>query len=325
MHGMKGLPNMPGRIPQTVALGASSLRVSPLGVGTWQWGDRAIWRFGTDYTRADCEAAYASSRAAGVTFFDTAEIYGRGASEELLGVQVRKDLAPPVVATKFAPLPGRLTAASVARALDASLRRLGMSVVDLYQVHWPFTLLNLDTVMLALADQVAAGRVRAVGVSNFSARQIERARTVLARRNIPLASNQVSYSLLHRDPERNGVLEACRQLDVRLIAYSPLSQGALTGKYHEGVRIRGVRALTGPFRPAALHASAPLIQRMREIGAAHGDKTPAQVALNWLMCRGALPIPGAKNAAQATANAGALGWELTDEEYARLSALSRGV
>ncbi|HEV2237175.1 MAG TPA: aldo/keto reductase, partial [Ktedonobacterales bacterium] len=97
-----------------------------------------------------------------------------------------------------------------------------------------------------------------------------------------------------------------------------------TGKYHEGVRIRGVRALTGPFRPAALRASAPLIQRMREIGAAHGDKTPAQVALNWLMCRGALPIPGAKNAAQAAANAGALGWELTDMEYAQLSALSRG-
>jgi aryl-alcohol dehydrogenase-like predicted oxidoreductase len=314
---------MPGRIPDTVALGTSPLRVSSLGVGTWQWGDRGYWQFGTDYSRADCEAAYAGSRERGLTFFDTAEIYGRGASEELLGALVRKDPMPPVVATKFAPLPGRLTVASVARALDASLKRLGLPVVDLYQVHWPFTLLNLDAVMLALADQVEAGRVRAVGVSNFSARQMERARSVLARRNIPLASNQVSYSLLHRDPERNGVLEACRQLDVRLIAYSPLGQGALSGKYHEGTRVRGARRMSRLFRPAALHASAPLIQRMREIGAAHGDKTPAQVALNWLMCRGAVPIPGAKNAAQASANAGALGWELTDEEYAQLSALSR--
>ena len=315
---------MTGRIPETVALGASPLRVSPLGVGTWQWGDRSIWRFGTDYTRTDCEAAYASSRAAGITFFDTAEVYGRGTSETILGALVRKDPAPVVVATKFAPLPGRLTPASVGRALEASLRRLGLPAVDLYQVHWPFTLLSLDALMLALADQVEAGRVRAVGVSNFSARQMERARTVLARRGIPLASNQVSYSLLHRDPERNGVLEACRQLDVRLIAYSPLSQGALSGKYHEGTPVRGPRRVMAPFRSAALHASAPLIQRMREIGAAHGGKTPAQVALNWLMCRGALPIPGAKSAAQAAANAGALGWELTDDEYAQLSALSRG-
>jgi aryl-alcohol dehydrogenase-like predicted oxidoreductase len=315
---------MVGRIPETIALGASPLHVSALGVGTWQWGDRTTWRFGTDYARADCEAAYASSRAASITFFDTAEVYGLGASETILGALVRKDPAPVVVATKFAPLPGRLTVASVGRALAASLRRLGLPAVDLYQVHWPFTLLSLDALMLALADQVEAGRVRAVGVSNFSARQTERAHTVLARRGIPLASNQVSYSLLHREPERNGVLEACRQLDVRLIAYSPLSQGALSGKYHEGTPVRGSRRMMAPFRPAALHASAPLIQRMREIGAAHGGKTPAQVALNWLMCRGALPIPGAKNAAQAAANAGALGWELTDDEYAQLSALSRG-
>ena len=122
---------MPGRIPETVALGASSLRTSPLGVGTWQWGDRAIWGFGSDYSRADCEAAYASSRAAGITFFDTAEVYGRGASETILGALVQKDLAPVVVATKFAPLPGRLSVASVARALEASLRRLGLPVVDL--------------------------------------------------------------------------------------------------------------------------------------------------------------------------------------------------
>jgi aryl-alcohol dehydrogenase-like predicted oxidoreductase len=315
---------MPGRIPETVALGASPLHVSPLGVGTWQWGDRAIWQFGNGYTRADCDDAYASSRTLGVTFFDTAEVYGRGVSEQILGRLVRRESAPPVVATKFAPVPGRLTTASVGRALSASLKRLGLPAVDLYQVHFPFTLLNLDDVMLALADEVAAGRIRAVGVSNFSARQMDRARTVLARRGVPLASNQVSYSLLHRDPERNGVLEACRQLDVRLIAYSPLSQGALTGKYHDGTPVRGLRRVMAPFRPAALRASAPLIQRMREIGAAHGNKTPAQVALNWLMCRGTLPIPGAKNAAQAAANAGALGWELTDEEYAQLSALSRG-
>jgi len=119
-------------------------------------------------------------------------------------------------------------------------------------------------------------------------------------------------------------LDACRELDVRLIAYSPLEQGILTGKYHHGTRPPGgFRGVRGTYRPSALRASLPLIQRLKTIGAAHGGKTPSQVALNWLMRRGALPIPGAKTAAQATANAGALGWDLTDEEVAQLTAMKR--
>ena len=150
---------------------------------------------------------------------------------------------------------------------------------------------------------------------------MRRAHELLARRGVPLASNQVHYSLLHRQPEWNGVLAACRELDVRLIAYSPLEQGILTGKFHAdaSARLPHLRRLQSGYGPGKLRAALPLIEALRALGEAHGGKTPAQVALSWLMRQGALPIPGAKNAAQAEANAGALGWELSDEEVVRLS------
>jgi aryl-alcohol dehydrogenase-like predicted oxidoreductase len=313
---------------QTVSLGKTDLTVSALGLGTWQWGDRGMWQYGKGYAQTDVEAAYTASREAGITFFDTAEIYGDGLSEQLLGPLVLAERDQVIVATKFAPWPQRLTAGSLGKALDASLKRLKLVQVDLYQIHWPWTtLMTIDTLMNALADQVEAGKTRAVGVSNFTARQMRRAHAALRQRGIALASNQVHYSLLHRAPERNGVLEACRELDVRLIAYSPLEKGALTGKYHEdGARVTSFqrRQTVKAFRPASLRASAPLIDLLRKVGAAHGDKTPAQVALNWLIRQGALPIPGAKNPTQALSNAGALGWDLTDEEFAQICALQVG-
>ena len=308
--------------PSTIAIGRTDLRVAPLGIGTWQWGDR-YWQFGGEYALSDVEEAYRVSRKSGIDFFDTAEIYGRGKSESILGALVGRDQGSVVVATKFAPLPTRWTARQVAQALDASLKRLGMSRVDLYQIHWPYTLMRIEMLMNALADQVEAGKVRAVGVSNYSVRQMRQAHAVLARRGIPLASNQVHYSLLHRAPERNGVLKACQDLDVRLIAYSPLEQGILTGKYHHGAPPPGgSRGVRGAYRSSALHASLPLIQRLETIGSAHDGKTPSQVALNWLMRRGALPIPGAKTAAQAAANAAAFGWDVTDEEFAQLNMMT---
>jgi aryl-alcohol dehydrogenase-like predicted oxidoreductase len=310
-------------ISQVCALGKTGLQVSPLGTGTWQWGDRGYWGFGQQYARDEVAAAYNASREAGISFFDTAEVYGRGVSERILGELVRQDPAPVTVATKFAPLPGRWTASSLAAALDASLSRLGLERVDLYQIHWPYTIISLDALMHALADAVEAGKARAVGVSNFSAAQMRRAHQVLAKRGVPLASNQVHYSLLHRKPERNGVLAACRDLGASLIAYSPLEQGMLTGKFHDGAPPPASfsRRMGGAFSPARLRATAPLIAALRQIGEAHRGKTPDQVALNWLMCHGVLPIPGTKSAKQASSNAGALGWQLTEEEFERLSAM----
>jgi aryl-alcohol dehydrogenase-like predicted oxidoreductase len=305
---------------ETISIGKTDLNVPPLGLGTWQWGDQGMWQYGAGYSQNDVEAAYRESRAAGITFFDTAEIYGRGLSEKILGPLVQAERNAVTVATKFAPWPYRLTASTLPKALDASLGRLGLAQVDLYQIHWPWgAMISIERLMDAMADQVERGKVRTVGVSNYTASHMRRAHAALAKRGISLASNQVHYSLLHRKPEQNGVLAACRELNVRLIAYSPLEKGALTGKYHQGVTVSGARKGTRHFRPAALQASAPLIDVMTKIGEAHGGKTPAQVSLNWLIHQGALPIPGAKNASQAASNAGALGWSLTDEEFEQIT------
>src|SRR5262249_5126375 len=154
-----------------IAIGRTDLHVTPLGVGTWQWGDR-YWRFGGEYGLPDVEAAYRVSREAGIDFFDTAEMYGRGTSERILSALVERDQGQVVIATKFAPLPTRWTARFVAQALDASLKRLGTPRVDLYQIHWPYSLMRIDMLMQALADQVEVGKVRAVGVSNYSIRHM---------------------------------------------------------------------------------------------------------------------------------------------------------
>lgn len=305
---------------QSIPLGSSDLRVSPLGVGTWAWGDRLYWGYGRGYGAAELESTFQACLAAGLNFFDTAEVYGTGKSERLLGRFCQDSGRPVVIATKFMPLPWRLWRGSLRRALRGSLRRLRVEQADLYQIHWPAPPVPIETWMAALADAVAAGLTRAVGVSNFNVPQLRRAHAALARRGVPLASNQVEFSLLQRQPEWSGLLEACRELDVSLIAYSPLALGALTGKYTPEHPLTGVRGrLINRARLASLQ---PLIDTLRELGAAHGGKTPAQVALNWVICKGAIPIPGAKSARQARENAGALGWRLAPGEVDALDAAS---
>jgi aryl-alcohol dehydrogenase-like predicted oxidoreductase len=173
--------------------------------------------------------------------------------------------------------------------------------------------------MESMADAIAAGKIKAVGVSNYSAEQMRIAHAALARRGIPLASNQVEYSLLHRQPEVNGVLDTCRELEVTLIAYQPLASGALTGKYGTGARPMGLRRFMGYFRGKGLEAVAPVVALLREIGERYA-KSPAQVALRWLIeNERVLPIPGAKNGKQAADNAGALSFCLTAAEIEALN------
>ncbi len=303
-----------------VPLGKSGIQVTPLGFGTWQWGDSRNWGYGRTYTEADVRAAFEASLAAGVHFFDTAEIYGFGESERLLGRFIRQNGRQPViVATKFMPLPWRWRKSSLLKALRDSLDRLGLERVDLYQIHWLLPPVPIETWMDALADAVQAGWVRAVGVSNYNVEQTRRAHAALARRGVPLASNQVEYSLLRRAPERNGLLQTCRELGVTLIAYSPIAQGLLSGKYTPDHLPTGL--IRRRFGQGYLQRIQPLVDLLREIGQAHG-KTPSQVALNWVMRKDAVPIPGAKNVQQALDNIGALGWSLTDAQVAALDAMS---
>ena len=306
------LPDMP--------LGSTDVLLRPLGVGTNSWGDEAGEDVGATNPAAAVEAAIAS----GVNLFDTAEIYNRGASERALGRALAGSGASAFVATKFAPLPWRLTSAALPAALDASLHRLQRETVDLYQIHFPFTLIRIPSLMNRLADAVEAGRVRYAGVSNYGASQMRTAHAALARRGVPLVSNQVNYSLLNRQPERNGLLEACRELDVTLIAYFPLASGMLTGKYRTGgQQATGFRRFSGNFRHA--ERLEPLLQALDEIGQTHG-RTLGQVAINWLARQdNVLPIPGARHARQAQENAGAIDFAISDAEAARLSELSDGL
>jgi len=303
-------------------LGKNGIAVSPIGIGTWAWGERG-WGFGDSFGESDIHAAFHASLDAGVNFFDTAEIYGTGDSERYLGKYLSASGKKIVIATKYAPIRMRFPGRNVLSALRGSLNRLGVERVDLYQIHWHDRLMSMKLLARGFSGAVKDGLATAVGVSKFTVPLMKQFRDELGRHGVPLASNQVHYNLLHREPERNGVLDACRELDVALIAYSPLAMGVLSGKYSEIHPPPGFRAARYPAD--FLKRIRDIIGLMREIGSAHGGKTPSQVAINWVISKGAIPIPGAKNAAQATENCGAMGWSLDADEIRALEAASESV
>ncbi len=307
----------------SITLGKNGPTVPSLCVGTWAWGDKLFWSYGRDYGVSDVEDAFKASLNAGVTFFDTAEVYGNGLSEELLGQFLRKTSQPVQIATKFGPLPWRITEKAVSEALSASLKRLGVEQIALYQVHWPFTfLMNQETLMNALATEVEKGRIQAVGVSNYNVEQMRQAHKILASRGVPLATNQVRYSLLSRQVEKQGIIDSAKQLGVTILAYSPLAQGLLTDKYTGEAKPEGARKIDSRFSKEGLEKIALVMSTLRKIGKKY-DRAPSQVALNWLIAQGVIPIPGAKNARQAQENAGALGWSLSQDEVNQLELMTR--
>lgn len=298
-------------------------------MGTWQWGETTYWGGSRQDSEREAQGAYLESRTAGLVVFDTAEFYANGRSERLLGQFIRQqhERSRVVIATKFWT-PFRVSARALPGALEHSLDRMGLDAVDLYQVHWPVPWISIESLMDAMARVVKLGRVKMIGVSNFSAAQMRRAVRQLEAHGLALASNQVEYSLLKRDPETNGVLETCREIGATLIAYSPLAQGVLTGKYHalgaqSPIRPKGVRRYSASFSRTRLEKSRALVEVLTEIGKVRG-KSPAQVALNWIVQKGVLPIPGARNADQAKHNAGALGWHLEQGEFDWIDHVSMG-
>jgi len=307
----------------TVSLGNHGPQVTPLGVGTWSWGDRLFWDYGKGYDQNQVREAFQASVSTGITLFDTAEVYGLGESERLLGQFAGESDSDIAIATKYFPFPWRVFRQSVQKALTDSLERLQVSSIPLYQVHVPFTFfMRQETLMDALAEEVKQGRIQAVGVSNYSASQMQAAYEQLQKRGIPLASNQVQFSLLHRQIESNGIWQTAQELGVTIIAYSPLAQGLLTGKYTGQETPTGARRIDPKFKSSGINQISPVIKALQELGETY-QKTPAQVALNWLMTRGALPIPGAKNGDQAQQNAGALGWQLNSEDIEKLNHVSQ--
>ena len=296
-----------------------------MGVGTWAWGDKSTWGMGgydSDLTMASIREAWDASIDAGVVLFDTAEVYGKGESERIIGTLLADDperASKVLIATKFMPMPYKLNVRSaLASALRGSLDRLGLDAVDLYQLHGPISFRGHGALAEALAEVHQQGLVRAVGVSNYSSKETRSMAAQLRQRGLALATNQIEFSLLRRRPETGGLLAACAERDIVPLAYSPLGQGRLTGKYSAANPPPGKRT----FSDHPMEQVDQIVAELRRIGEANGDKTPGQVALNWLIAKGSVPIPGAKNRRQAEDNAGALGWSMSADDVAALDAVA---
>ncbi len=310
-------------------LGHTDIEVSPIGLGTWQFSEgQGMHRFSysvlvTHETNDIVKAALDG----GINWFDTAEFYGNGRSERGLSKALQragKANGDVVIATKWWPF--LKTARSIKTSIGERLSCLDPFGIDLHQIHWPFSFSSVEAEMNTMADLVEAGKIRAVGVSNFSAKQMRKAHQVLARRGIPLAANQVRYNLLGRNIETNGVLETAKELGVTIIAYTPLEMGLLTGKFHRHPDLLRSRPF---FRRIILQRrmklAQPVVRVLEDIAEAR-SVTATQVALNWTVNYNGdavVAIPGASRAQHAEESAGAMKFTLSAEEMDRIDQVSR--
>jgi len=298
-------------------LGNSGIKISAIGLGTWQWGSRE-WGWNRLYRQEDLHAAFRIGLELGINFVDTAEVYGHGKSEMMLGEMIHGCREMVFIATKVWPL--NLSYGRVLRAADRSLSRLKVDVIDLLQIHWPNPLIPITKTMKAMKKLVETGKVRCIGVSNFNSKQMKAAQEALAP--LELVSNQVEYNIIDRGIENELLPNAIRE-KITIIAYSPLAKGLLTGKYTANSKPTSfVQKACSRFSDRNLNELADLQQTIRTIGDAH-QKTSSQVALNWLISReNVKAIPGAKRPSDVTDNAGAADWRLTTNEIDLLNEAS---
>ncbi|NIN00392.1 MAG: aldo/keto reductase [candidate division Zixibacteria bacterium] len=305
--------------------------VSPIGLGCWQFskGKGLGGKFWPVLEDDEIENIVKVSLEGGVNWFDTAENYGGGESERALSKALKnlgKSPGEVIIATKWWPL--FRTAKSIIRTIDRRLSALGGFPIDLYQIHWPYSFSSTTAQMKAMAELVKQGKIRHVGVSNFSAEKMRIAQQELSRQGVDLISNQVQYSLLNRKIETNGVLEMARELGISIIAYSPLAQGLLTGKFHDNPDLiknrAGFRKYTGAFKQNGLERSRPVMEVLRELAAKY-QVSASQVALNWVINSHreiVVAIPGATKASHAEDNVGSMRFKLTRDELNRLDKVS---
>jgi aryl-alcohol dehydrogenase-like predicted oxidoreductase len=292
-------------------------KISKIGLGTWQFGSRE-WGYGHAYAAKEAEAIVSRALGLGVTLFDTAEIYGFGRSERILGEALGGHRDSAFLATKIlpiAPFPPVVEQRAV-----ASANRLGVSRLDLYQVHQPNPLFRDTMIMRGMRALQRVGLVGEVGVSNYS---LDRWRAAEAALGSPVLSNQVPYSLVERSPERD-LLPFAESSGHVVIAYSPLAQGLLAARYQRANRpSNAVRAGNPLFLPENLDRAEPLLATLREVAAAHAA-APAQIALAWVIRNPAVTaIPGASSVEQLESNAAAADIELTADEYQALRAAAQ--
>lgn len=310
-------------------LGKTNIEVTPIGLGMMEFaGGGGLMGFA--FPRIDQEVKNATVQAGldgGVNWFDTAELYGAGISERSLATALKtagKKDDDVVIATKWWPL--FRTAHNIPKTIDDRLHFLdGYSVAN-YMVHQPISFSSPEAEMDEMVKLVEAGKIRSVGVSNFSAERMRRAHHRLQEHGLPLAVNQVRYSLLDRAIEFNGTLETAKELGVTIISYTPLESGLLTGKYHKNPELLAKKPPFWRLRiRRGMQKSQRLVSVMEEIGNKY-DASPAQVALNWIIYSQGdvvVTIPGVTNPRQAEENAGAMKFRLSDDEIANLDELSR--
>lgn len=314
--------------------GPTNLRLSPLGLGCWQFsnGKGLVGKFWPVMQGQIINDIVKTSYEGGMNWFDTAEVYGNGQSEQALARALRETISPNdavIIATKWWPI--FRTASSIGSTIDERIRLLEGRTINLHQVHQPYSFSSVRSEMTEMAKLVEAGKIQNIGVSNFSANQMREADNVLREHGLRLASNQVKYNLLDRRIETNGILETAQELGAAIIAYSPLEQGILSGKFHQNPAL--VKAISGPrkwsssFRPQGLSRSKPLIDALEQIAVRY-DATATQVALNWLInAHGetVFAIPGASKAHHAEQNVKAMRFKLTTDEINELSEASRSI
>ena len=312
-------------------LGKSYLQISPLGLGCWQFSKQAglVGKYWPPLTDEDTCKIVKASIDGGINWFDTAEIYGRGKSEQGLADALKKNGVQPgkvIVATKWWPIGRR--ASSIKRTIKRRLINLGGYPIALHQIHNPLGFSSVEKEMDAMADLIEDGKIKYIGVSNFSADRMRRASEALDRRGHKLVSNQVIYSILNRKIESNGTMEAARELGITIIAYSPLAQGLVSGKFHkdrELIKKRvGSRKYMNKFKKEGLIKSQPVIDRLKLVAVEY-NATSSQVALNWLInFHGdiVVAIPGATKIRQAKENTGAMNFTLSQEHLDMLGQVS---
>ncbi len=325
-------------------LGKTDVQVPAIGVGTM------LWLPTNDQEKENYFEVYKTCLDYGINFFDTAEIYGNGKSERLLGEFLKRDGRKILISSKFAP-PSKMNPLTQKRkqvdksspkaleeALNGSLERLGVSCIDLYLIHVPPKKGNISDYMEIMAKAVHENKIKAIGVCNFSAKQIEEAEHTLEKYGLSLAVAMVGYNILRRYPETNGVFDVCEKYGISIIPYAPLAEGTLTGKYrnkkvpfmykmtsyfgHLNItkerndHIPFIKRLLSCPRECDTKKMEPLMIELDKIAQEH-NKTIAQVSINWLLTNpnvDVIPIPGMRNVKQVKDNVGAIDWELSKEE-----------
>ncbi len=311
-------------------LGKTDIKVTAIGLGCWQFSkqNNLAGKFWPTLNDELIQKIVNLSLEGGINWFDTAEIYGKGASEKALVKALKETGIKPgevIIATKWWPM--FRFASNIKKTINKRQQAIDPYPIDLYQIHQPYGFSSEKKEMQAMAQLLKDNLIKSIGVSNFSEKKMKNAWETLQKENIPLASNQVVYSLLNRKIESNGILQTAKELGITIIAYSPLAQGMVTGKFHDQPELLkniGFRKYSKLFKPEGMAKSLPVVTLVKELAQKY-NVTPAQIGLNWILNFNGdmvVAIPGATKESHVKENVGAMSFKMSDEDMDKLDKIS---